>query len=412
MEKKAGKNIRPRWTVPFAGFLLTLMAGMAYAWGVFVVPIVDRFGWTTAEATLPFTIFMAIIGICVIPAGRLQDTMGPRRIAAIGAVLFIVAYGLAALVGHFPYPWWLLITYSLIGGTGAGLVYSCAAPPARKWFPDRPGFAISCAVAGFGLAAVLFAPLKANHLIPTYGIEGSLLIMGIACVLVCLVGAWLISNPPDGWVPPRSGPSKGAANQVKAISDIGPREALRSPIFWLLYVGFFLVLFGAMMTVGLIAAFGELVVELTAGQAGVAVAIFAGFNGFGRPAAGWLCDRFGALWVMMVSFAVQGLALATFHVFATTLPTLYIAAALMGWGLAVSVAAYPIVTAACFGTKHLGVNYGMVLSSLAPAALAPALGAAIYDSTGSFTPAFVAAGIGAFITVLLTAVLKWKYSLV
>ena len=405
------KKIRPRWTAPFAGFLLTLMAGMAYAWGVFVVPIVDNFGWTTAEATLPFTVFMAVIGICVIPAGMLQDRMGPRIIAAIGAILFIVAYGLAALVGHFPYPWWLLITYSLIGGTGAGLVYACAAPPARKWFPDRPGFAISCAVAGFGLAAVLFAPLKANYLISSYGIEGSLLIMGIACVLVCLIGAWLISNPPDGWEPPRGGHNKGAVKQMRVISELGPRKVLRSPIFWLLYAGFFLVLFGAMMTVGLIAAFGELVVRLTPAQAGMAVAIFAGFNGFGRPIAGWLCDRFGTVWVMMVSFAGQGLALATFPLFATTQSTLYIAAALVGWGLAVSVAAYPIITAICFGTKHLGVNYGMVLSSLAPAALAPALGAAIYDATGSFAPGFVFAGTAAFITVVLCAVLKRKYRL-
>ena len=89
--------IMTRWSIPFAGFLLAFMGGAAYAWGVFVVPIVDRFGWTTAEAALPFTVFFAIGGLAMMPGGRLQDVMGPRKVAAMGALLFMPAHGLAAL---------------------------------------------------------------------------------------------------------------------------------------------------------------------------------------------------------------------------------------------------------------------------------------------------------------------------
>jgi OFA family oxalate/formate antiporter-like MFS transporter len=28
-----------RWSIPVAGFLLALMGGISYAWGVFVVPV-------------------------------------------------------------------------------------------------------------------------------------------------------------------------------------------------------------------------------------------------------------------------------------------------------------------------------------------------------------------------------------
>ena len=405
------KNAKPRWTAPFAGFLLALMGGFAYAWGVLVVPMVDRFGWTTAEANLPFTVFMVAFAVTMVPAGRLQDIIGPRKTAAIGALLFMPAYGLAALVGHFPYPWWLLLTYGVIGGIACGLTYACVAPPARKWFPDKPGLAISCAVMGFGLAAVFFAPLKAEFLIPYHGIEGTFLIIGIACLLVCLFAAWLISNPPDGWQPPGRESDRGA-KQVSAISDRTPRDLIGSRIFWMLWMAFAMVIAGGLMSIPLIPTFGELVVGLTPVEAAGAIAIFAAFNGFGRPVAGFLADRFGTVWVMIVTYIIQATALIFFPLFAVTLPALlYISAALVGWGFAVTLALFPTLTALCFGTKHLGINYGMVFTAFGVGALAPAAGAVIYDVTGSFAPAFFSGAIMAVIGLVLCIVLKEKYAL-
>jgi len=51
-ERKIRKYIITRWSVPFAGFLLALMGGFSYTWGVFIVPMEERFGWTKTEATL------------------------------------------------------------------------------------------------------------------------------------------------------------------------------------------------------------------------------------------------------------------------------------------------------------------------------------------------------------------------
>ena len=404
------KTTRLRWTIPFAGFLLSLMGGFAYAWGVLVIPMVDRFGWTTAEANLPFTVFMVTFAIAMVPAGRLQDIIGPRKTSAIGALLFMPAYGLAALVGHFPYPWWLFVTYGVIGGIACGLTYACVAPPARKWFPDKPGLAISCAVMGFGLAAVFFAPLKAEFLIPYHGIEGTFLIIGIACLIVCLFAAWLIRNPPEGWTPP-GWEDTGRAKQVGGITDCTPRDLIGSPIFWMLWTAFALVIAGGLMSIPLIPIFGELVAGLTSVEAAGAIAIFAAFNGFGRPVAGFLADRFGTVWVMIVTYMVQAAALISFPFFAVTLPTLYISAALVGWGFAVSLALFPALTASCFGTKHLGVNYGMVFTAFGVGALAPAAGAGMYDITGSFAPAFFSGAIMAVVGLVLCIALKEKYSL-
>jgi len=410
MEKHGMKKyVMTRWSIPFAGFLLAFMGGFAYAWGAFIVPMVKEFGWTTAEAALPFTVFMVIFALTMIPAGRLQDIIGPRKVSAMGALLFMVAYGLATLVGHFPYPWWLVVTYGVIGGVACGLTYACVAPPARKWFPDRPGLAISLAVMGFGLAAVIVTPLKADYLIPMHGISGTFLIIGIATLVVSLFAAWLIKNPPHGWEPPGWKYNRGAKQAGIISHEFTPRGLISSPIFWIMWLTFALVISGGLMCIPIILAFGELVLGLTAVEAAGAIAVFAAFNGFGRPVAGFLSDRFGVVRVMIATYAIQAITLLSFPVFAVTLPTLYIAAALLGWGFAVTLALFPALTASYFGTKHLGVNYGMVFTAFGFGALAPVASAAIYDATGSFAPAFISAGVMAGMGFILCVVLKKKY---
>jgi len=345
-----------RWSIPFAGFLLALMGGFSYAWGVFIIPMEERFGWTKAEAALPFTVFMVIFALFMIPAGRLQDKIGPGKVSAIGAVLFFLSYGLASFVGRFPYPWWLIATYGIIGGIACALTYACVAPPARKWFPDKPGLAISLGVMGFGLAALVVAPLKANYLIPIHGIERTFIIIAIITSVVSLFAAWLIRNPPDGWAPAGWEPGAGTRKATKIRQESSPREVLKSPIFWILWLTFVLVVAGGLICIGLIPSYGKLVVGLTAVEAAIAMSVFAAFNGFGRPVAGFLADRLGAVWVMIITYTVQAATFLLFPVFAVTQSTLYIAAALLGWGYAVILALFPTLTSLCFGARNLEIG--------------------------------------------------------
>lgn len=409
-ETKAKNTTTRRWTIPFAGFLLALMGGISYAWGVFVVPMTERFGWTTAEATLPFTVFMVVFALTMVPGGRLQDILGPRKTSAIGSGLFLVAYWAATLIGHIPHLWWLILVYGVIGGAACGLTYACVAPPSRKWYPDKPGIAISLAVMGFGLAAVVFAPLKADHLIPAYGIAGTFLTLAIIVPSICFIAAAIIKNPPDGWTAPtRDGNKKSKASLVK--QELSPREFLKKSLFWVIWLAYACVIAGGLMSLSLIPAYGRRILGLQAGEAAVAVAIFAGVNGFGRPIAGMLIDRFGVVTVMIFSYVIQAATLVFFNLFATTLPTLYIAAALLGWGFAVTLAAFPVLTAICSGLKNFGVNNGLVFTAFGTGALAPTIGATLFDITGSFVHAFIIAGMLAALGVVLCIVLKKRYGL-
>ena len=65
-----------RWTVIIGGLLLNLMLGVVYAWSVFVRPLMETYGWSKTTATLPFTIFLVVFALMMIPAGRAQDNRG------------------------------------------------------------------------------------------------------------------------------------------------------------------------------------------------------------------------------------------------------------------------------------------------------------------------------------------------
>ncbi|MBS3963897.1 MAG: OFA family MFS transporter [Methylomonas sp.] len=402
---------RSRWRIPFAGFLLGLMGGFSYAWGVLVVPKMEWFGWTKAEATLPFTVHMVVLALVMVPAGQLQDRFGPRIVAAAGAVLFFVAYALSALVGYFSHAGWLVFSYGLVGGTASGLNYACIVPPTRKWFPDQPGFAVSTAVMGFGLAALVLAPVKSEYLLPVHGIEGTFLIIGALTLVVCLWASWMLENPPEGWRPPGWEAPVTASGSVQAQHEYTPGELWRTAKFWMAWLTLGAVIAGGLMSLGLIPAFG-LSVGLSSAEAAVAISIFAGFNGFGRPVAGLLADRVGLMRVMIATYCLQTVVLLAFPVFAVTLPTLYLASALLGWGFAVTLGLFPVLAATCFGVKHLGANYGLIFTAFGAGAIAPFLGSWMFGLTGSYAPAFVAAGVLAGLGVILCVVMKRQHHLI
>lgn len=347
----------------------------------------------------------------MVPAGKLQDRWGPRPVAAMGGALFLVAYGLAALVGRIPHPVWLLLTYGVLGGTACGLTYATIAPTARKWFPDRPGLAISLALMGSGLAAAFFAPLKAELWLAPLGVEGTLLLLGVLTSAISLAAASLIVNPPPGWAP-SGGTSVGRAPATAAVRrEATPGEAVRSTEFWVLWVAFASATFGGLMAVSVIPTFGTRVLGLPALEAATAVTVFAAVNGLGRPVAGWLADRTGAVSVLVATYLVQAAALLSLPALVVDAPTLYGFAALLGWGFAVTLALFPVLTSVCFGIENLGFVYGLLFTAFGVGALGSVLGSWMFDATGTYTPAFVLSGALATLALALGALLRSRYAL-
>ncbi len=403
--------LNSRWSVVAGGFLIALMGGLSYSWGVFIEPMCERFGWSRLAATLPLSIFMAVFALIMIPGGRLQDKYGPRRVIVWGAFLFLAANLLSALIKYFPYSWLLVLTYGIFGGTACGLTYSCVSPPIRKWFSDMPGLAVSLGVMGFGIASFVFAPLKAHYLIPGWGISGTFIVIAFLACSICLIASQLVKNPPRGWQAQNISSDKPVSKSSHVRAELLPLQMLKVPLFWLIWITFLMMVYGSILIIIMLPSYGKTVLQLSDGKAAFAIAVYSLVNGLGRPASGALSDRFGILKIMIAVYAIQAVTFLIFPYFVVSFTTILLAAFCLGLSIAVSLALFPVLTAECFGIRHLGINYGLVFSAYGFSALAILGGTFLHDLTGSYNPALLIAGVMSFIGTVLCLIMKFKYKM-
>ena len=82
-----------------------------------------------------------------------------------------------------------------------------------KWFPDKRGLAVGLAVGGYGAGSAIFGPLAQLKLIPAYGLPATFQILGAIFLVMTMVGAVLLRNPPAGYRPAGWSPARGQARR-------------------------------------------------------------------------------------------------------------------------------------------------------------------------------------------------------
>lgn len=234
--------LKKGWLVTAAGLGLNLALGILYAWSMFSKQLTEAtaaggFGWTRTMATLPYTIAIAFFAMVMVPAGRLQDKLGPRLVATAGAVLCGLGL-IAASFGRADLVWPVIAGFGILAGTGIGLGYAAATPAAVKWFgPEKKGLITGIVVAGFGLAPVYIAPLS-KSLLASQGIGGAFRTLGFVFLAVAGLSAQFLNNPRPGYIPAPARPKKDAKTKRPPLTDATWRQMIRSPRFWSLYLQF------------------------------------------------------------------------------------------------------------------------------------------------------------------------------
>ena len=185
------------WIVTFAGTGINLALGILYAWSLTKGAIEKDFGWKGAQLNDPYALCCLVFAFAMILAGRCQDQFGPRLTASIGGLLVGAGFLLCSTTNS--YAVWLL-GFGVLAGIGIGFGYSSATPPALKWFPPaKTGLIAGLVVAGFGLAPVYLAPTS-QYLLGHFGVQKTMLILGIAFTAIVCGLAQLLVNPPAGYV--------------------------------------------------------------------------------------------------------------------------------------------------------------------------------------------------------------------
>ncbi len=381
------------WAVVFCGLGLNLALGVLYAWSVFAKQMTEPvsaggLGLTKTEASLPYMLAIGVFALMMVPAGRMQDKLGPRKVAMAGAVLT----GLGLLVSSLVQPgslWPVLLGFGLMAGAGFGLGYAAATPAAIKWFPpEKKGLVTGLVVSGFGLAPVYIAPV-ARHLLEDYGVSGAFRILGAVFTLVALALGSRIVNPPAAQAP-------AMATPAMALAAPAPdwRAMLRTRAFYLLYIEYTFAALAGLMIIGHLA---RIIAVQTGGavQTGfVFVASMAVFNALGRLLAGMLSDKLGRLRTLLCVCLSQAAVMLAFPGL-DGMAGFFAGSAVVGFSYGACLALFPATVADYWGAKNFGLNYGILFTAWGLGGVfGPLLAGRIADATGSYTLAYyIAAGL-------------------
>ncbi|HET7827221.1 MAG TPA: OFA family MFS transporter [Anaeromyxobacter sp.] len=386
--------VRRGWGVVLAGTGLNLALGILYAWSVFSKQLVEPvarggFGWTKTQATLPYTIAIACFALMMVPAGRLQDKLGPRVVASLGGILTglgLVVASFATRTSVLP----ALAGFGLLAGTGFGLGYAAATPAAVKWFPpEKKGLITGIVVGGFGIAPVYIAPLS-KHLLATYGVGASFRILGIAFLVVATAFAQFIRNPEH---PAKPVAKAGSAAAGAARPEKTWREMIRTSSFYMLYAQYACAATAGLMIIGHMARIVSVQSGDTIKVGFVFVALLAAFNAGGRVVAGVISDYIGRVVTIGIVCILQATMMFFFPSF-TTVGGFILGASVVGFSYGACLSLFPATTADRWGTKNMGLNYGVLFTAWGlGGVIGPTLAGRIADRTGSYAGAYDIAGL-------------------
>ena len=387
-----------RWWRVFGGMMMNIALGTLYAWSVFVASLEKEFGWKRADTSMVFTIAVVVFALTFIVAGRLQDKCGLFWVSLTGAILVSLGFFLCAFTHSLMY---LFICFGVIGGLGNGFGYSTPIPVMAKWFPDKRGLAVGLAVGGYGAGSALFGPLANLYLIPKYGVHTTFMILGGIFLVMTVIGAFLLKNPPPGYKPEGWTPAPATARASATTQEFTPSEVLRTPAFYFMWIAYALGTSAGLMVISQLVPFAKSVHIPSAALLTLTLVVGAAGNAGGRILSGWMSDALGRLNVLRLMIAVSMISMPLLYLAGSNVTFLYVMVFIVYWCYGTQLSVNGSATADFWGTKNAGMNYGMLFTAWGVAGIiGPRIGGVLFDKYHNYQMAFYTAAVLAAVALL------------
>jgi len=410
-------KVKNRYVVLWSAIGVSFILGILYVWSVISKGLQNELGWTSTQASLPYTVFSVCMALAFFTAGRIQDKLGPRLCIVACAVL--MGAGLI-LCGLFTTPWLVALGFGVICGSGVGTGNVSSLAPALKWFPaSKKGMISGAVLAGIGLSAVAYAPFS-NFLMARVGVSNSFLIFGAISFVFMFLLSFNMVNPPVGYdketgkmrTDLKDLPKKEEEAEAVPVSDndLTTREMLKTGNFYKQFLIFALSSASGLMIIGHAAKIAQAQIGWEGGF--LLVIVLNLFNTAGRFLGGSISDKIGRLNTLKLTLIVQAINMLLFTVYGS-IPTLAIGILITGFCYGTIFSVMPSLTADLYGLKHFGANYGSIFLAWGIGGIiGPMSAARVFDATGAYYFAYIIACGLTILALLILFTFKGKKSMI
>ena len=232
------KKIFYGWYIVLAGFIITF-AGMGVInamSGPLLVPITEELGFSRGSFTFHRTILF-LLGALFMPLyARLFERIGVKKVLLVSTVavaVLIFSFSFATELWHF----YVLAAINSVVVSGPSFL--SVGYMISKWFDSRRGLVTGVAFAGFGVGTTMFIPVF-TWLEYVADWQTVYRVIGVIVFIVVFPTVFFLvkDKPQDINLEPYN---KNPNQKKLERFNVNFSNAIKTPIFWMLLVGFFLL---------------------------------------------------------------------------------------------------------------------------------------------------------------------------
>ena len=369
-------------------YLVMIANGGMFLLVVSLKQMAGDFDWPRAVPSLAYAFFFAGAGIGGIAMGWWFDRSGAGPVTLLG--LTMIGAG-AVLASSIDSRWQLYLAFGvMLGLLGYAAIYGPLSINVMRWFDHRRGFAVGLVTAGEGIGGTIWPPVF-RYFNETAGWRETFLWFGVFVLVTALPLSLVLWRR----MPARdTGPRDDAGHIVdpRTETPVVPVRAIRLSAFatqtaiCLAIVGCCVSM--AMPVAHLVAHASDLGHATARAAEMLAIALLVS-TVIRLLAGAFVVDRFGGLVTLLVFSGLQTAAMLLYAVVDGML-ALYTVSVLFGLGYGGVNICYPVLVREHLPRADAGRRLGVILLfGTFGMALGGWLAGYVFDSTGSYTPAFL-----------------------
>lgn len=355
--------------------MLSLAAGAPLTVVIGLVPISETLGGGRSLPSAATSLAFLGSGVGGVICGLLVARFGQRAVAIMGGVAILAGLALAS----FGQGWSLLAGIGIgVGLFGNGALFAPMVAYVSLWFDRRRGTALALVSSGQYIAGFVW-PFVFERSIATFGWQATMLAYGAFAASVIVTLAALVLVPP----PVPSGGLGGVRSAAgRRVLGMRPNVALGL----IAAASFLCCVPMAMPAAHLVAFCGDLGIAASRGAVMLSVLLLSAF--IARQFWGWLSDRIGGLWTVLLGSIAQVVGMLGFLATQDEAGLFFVAAA-YGLGFSGIIPSYVLTVRALFPASEAAWRVPVLLFvSLSGMGFGAWLAGAIYDAVGFYAAAW------------------------